>query len=160
MNIEFMSLRIIHIVSGTFWVGSALFMVLIFLPRLRGLAPDTRDTVMEEIVRPWSTVMGAAAVVTIAVGVTLALRLRWGHLDTFLSTGWGLAILIGFISAILSMALGGRFDSTLRQIRSGHERQLVAADTERLVNSMTWSLRLSTLFVVIAVGSMAAARFV
>ncbi len=160
MNIEFMSLRIIHIVSGSFWVGSALFMVLVFLPRLRRLAPDTRDTVMEEVVRLWSTVSGVAAVVTIAAGVTLALRLRWGHLDTFLSTGWGWAILIGFISAILSMALGGRFDSTLRRIRSGHEGQLDAAETERLVNTMTGFLRLSTLFVVIAAGSMASARFV
>ena len=160
MNIEFMSLRIIHIVSGAFWVGSALFMVLIFLPRLRKLAPDTRDTLMEEVVRLWSTVSGVAAVVTIAAGVTLALRLRWGHLDTFLSTGWGWAILIGFIATIFSMAFGGRFDSTLRRIRSGHEGQLDAAETERLVNSMTGSLRLSTLFVVIAVGSMTSARFV
>ena len=55
---------------------------------------------MEEVVRLWSTVSGVAAVVTIAAGVTLALRLRWGHLDTFLSTGWGWAILIGFISTI------------------------------------------------------------
>ena len=160
MNIEFMSSRIIHIVSEAFWVGSALFMALFFFPRLRRLAPDIRDTMIEEIVRLWSTVSGVAAVVTIAAGVTLALRLRWGHLDTFLSTGWGWAILIGFISAIFSMALGGRFDSTLRRIRSGHEGQLDATETERLVNSMTRSLRLSTLFVVIAVGSMAVARFV
>ena len=160
MNIEFMSLRIIHIVSGAFWVGSSLFMVLFFLPRLRRLAPDTRDTVMEEVVRLWSTAVGAAALVTIAAGVTLALRLRWGDMDTFLSTGWGWAILIGFISAIFSMALGGRSDSTLRRIRSGHEGRLDAAETEHLVNSMTGSLRLSTLFVVIAVGSMASARFV
>ena len=98
--------------------------------------------------------------VTIAAGVTLALRLRWGHLDTFLSSGWGWAILIGFISAIFSIALGGRFDSTLRRISSGNDGQPDEAETERLVNSMTGSLRLSTLFVVIAAGSMASARFV
>ena len=160
MNIEFMSLRIVHIVSGAFWVGSALFMVLFLLPRLRRLAPDTRDTLMDEVVRPWSSVVGVAAFVTIAAGITLALRLRWGHLDTFLSTGWGRAILIGFIAAILSAALGGRFDSTLRRIRTGDEGQLDAAETERLIDSMTGSLRLSTLFVVIAVGSMAVARYV
>ena len=155
-----MSLRIIHIVSGSFWVGSALFMVLLFLPRLRRLTPDTRDKLMEEVVGLWSSVSGVAAVVTIAAGVTLALRLRWGHLDSFLSSGWGWAILIGFISAIASMALGGRFDSILRRIRSGDERRLDEAEKERLVNSMTGSLRLSTLFVVIAAGSMASARFV
>ncbi len=97
---------------------------------------------------------------TIVAGVTLALRLRWGHLDTFLSAGWGWAILIGFISAILSMAFGERFDSTLRRVKSGHEGQADAAETERLINSMTGFLRLSTLFVVIAAGSMASARFV
>ena len=155
-----MSLRIIHIVSGSFWVGSALFMVLLFLPRLRRLTPDTRDKLMEEVVGLWSSVSGVAAVVTIAAGVTLALRLRWGHLDSFLSSGWGWAILIGFISAIASMALGGRFDSILRRIRSGDERRLDEAEKERLVNSMTGSLRLSTLFVVITAGSMASARFV
>ena len=143
-----------------FWVGSALFMVLFFFPRLRRLAPDTRDMLLKEVVGLWNTASGVAAVVTIAAGVTLALRLRWGHLDTFLSTGWGWAILIGFVSAILSMVLGARFDSTLRRIRSGHEGQLDAAETEHLVNSMTGLLRLSTLFVVIAVGSMSVARFV
>lgn len=141
-------------------MGSALFMVLLFLPRLRRLTPDTRDKLMEEVVGLWSSVSGVAAVVTIAAGVTLALRLRWGHLDSFLSSGWGWAILIGFISAIASMALGGRFDSILRRIRSGDERRLDEAEKERLVNSMTGSLRLSTLFVVITAGSMASARFV
>ena len=87
MNIELMSLRIIHIVFGAFWVGSAVFMVLIFLPRVQRLPTDTRDTLMEAVVKPWSMVMGAVAFVTVAVGITLVLRLRWGHLDTFLSTG-------------------------------------------------------------------------
>ena len=80
MNIEFMTLRIIHIVSGAFWVGSALFVVLFLLPRLGSLSPGTRGQVLEEIVVRWSTVTGFAALVTIAAGVTLALRLRWGHL--------------------------------------------------------------------------------
>ena len=33
--------------------------------------------------------MLGSATVTIAAGLFLALRLRWGHLDTFFDTGWG-----------------------------------------------------------------------
>ena len=92
MNIELMSLRIIHIVFGAFWVGSAVFMVLIFLPRVQRLPTDTRDTLMEAVVKPWSMVMGAVAFVTVAVrhhagpqtalgapGYILVHRLGLGH---------------------------------------------------------------------------------
>lgn len=39
MNTEFVILRIIHVVFGMFWAGSAVFIATILEPRLRALGP-------------------------------------------------------------------------------------------------------------------------
>ncbi len=43
MNEEFAILRILHIVFGVFWAGSAIFLATILEPRLRALDPAARD---------------------------------------------------------------------------------------------------------------------
>ena len=40
MNIDIVVLRLLHIVSGAFWVGTILFMALILRPKLRSLGPS------------------------------------------------------------------------------------------------------------------------
>jgi hypothetical protein len=50
--------------------------------------------------------MLGSASITIAAGTYLALRLRWGNLDNFLDTGWGWAILIGFVATMGAYASG------------------------------------------------------
>ena len=59
MDIEFVILRILHIGFGVFWVGSALFLVLILEPRLRALGPaiQVRSWVLshELWVRQWGS---------------------------------------------------------------------------------------------------------
>ena len=47
MNVEMVVLRLLHIVFGVFWVGSALFLAAILEPRLRALAARPRNTVGE-----------------------------------------------------------------------------------------------------------------
>lgn len=110
------ALRIVHILSGIVWVGSTIFIHLILLPSLRAEGPRAEAPVMRRInafiIHP---IMGLSALLVVASGVTMALRLRSGVLDLFLVTPWGWAILIGFIAAMLAMIPPSAALATMRR---------------------------------------------
>ena len=106
MNVEFVVPRIAHIVFGVFWAGSAVFLATILEPRLRALGPAVQGPVMRAIMPVMGPSMLLSAAITIAAGTTLALRLRQSHLDRFFDTGWGWAILIGFVASMTAFGLG------------------------------------------------------
>ena len=167
MNVEFVVLRLLHIVFGAFWVGSAVFLAAVLEPRLRALGPAIQRPVMRELGRVMGPVIGISGLITISAGITLALRLRWDTLDKWFSTGWGWAILIGFIASMLAMAAGGATDATGRrmgQISSDPEQGPPSpeqiAEMQRLGARLTTLVRAAAVLVLIAVGSMASARFV
>lgn len=89
MDVEFVILRNLHIVFGVFWTGTAVFLATILEPRLRALGPAVQGPVMGSLMPALTPSMLGSAAITIGAGVALALRLRWGHLDTFFDTGWG-----------------------------------------------------------------------
>ena len=161
MNIDFVALRILHIVFGAFWVGTMVFMALILRPRLVSLGVDRK--VIQSIDKAVNTATGIAALITVAAGVGLLLRLRWGHFDTFFDSGWGYAILLGIIAAIGAFALGGMEQSTSARAASmssgppGGDNEAVLEVLDARVVRLQ---RLHALFVLVAVGSMASARFV
>ena len=101
MNEEFVVLRILHIVSGVFWTGSAIFLATILEPRLRALGPAVQGPVMRALM---PAMLFCNHRDHSGRRTTLALRLRWGYLDRFLSTDWGWAMLIGFVASMLAFA--------------------------------------------------------
>ena len=160
MNIDIVVLRLLHIVSGAFWVGTILFMVLILRPKLSSLGSDRM--LVRSMDRAVNSATGIAGVITVAAGIGLVLKLRWGHLDTLLDSGWGIAILIGFIAAIGAFVIGAmeaRAISTSNGV-SGDNPESVATNLQAIDARIAVLGRLHALFVLIAVGSMASARFV
>ena len=106
MDYVMVSLRIVHIVAGVFWAGSAFFLALILEPRLRILGPAIQRPVMGAIAPVMGPALGTSAIITMSAGIWLALRLRWGHLDKFFSSEWGYAILVGFVASLLAFSTG------------------------------------------------------
>ncbi len=51
MNEEFVVYRVLHIVFGSFWVGSALFLTIILEPRLRAMGPHFHGPVMGAVTK-------------------------------------------------------------------------------------------------------------
>ena len=92
-------LRLIHIVFGAFWVGSAVFLALILEPRLRALGPAHQGPVM-------GPAIGTAAVLTILAGIWMSVKLYSGRYDLWFSTGLGYAILFGAIAAVIAFGFG------------------------------------------------------
>ena len=58
------------------------------------------------------------------------------------------------------MVVGTRFDATLKSMTPDSDETLDEADAARQINNVAGLLRLATLFIVIAAGSIASARFV
>ena len=167
MNYELVILRLLHIVFGVFWAGSAIFFAGILQPRLQKLGPSVQGPVMVALIPVMGPALIGSAVITIAAGIALALRLRWGHLDTFLSTGWGWAILIGFVvsigaisTGITTIAQANRMLSLNRNIGQSGPTPEEAAQLQRIASRLPRLARSTAVMVLVAIGTMASARFV
>lgn len=167
-NFDILVLRIVHIAFGTFWVGSSFFRVLVLEPRLQALGFKVRDPVMGAIGPVIGRTQNLAGVITIVAGVILLLRLRWGHLDTVLETGWGWAMLIGFITAVTASVAGsfgpGGWRNSMAGLRQSYEGREPtaeeAAELERLATLSRRGHQVRAMLMLISIGSMAVARFV
>ena len=163
MNIDIVVLRLLHIVSGAFWVGAILFTAFILRPRLMSPESGANRRLRQSIDRAVNSSTGIAGLITVAAGIGLALRLRWGHLDTFFNSGWGFAILIGFIAAMCAFVLGAmeaRTISAVNGLSEDNPDSVDAAALQSLEGRILVLGRVHALLVLIAVGSMASARFV
>ena len=97
----------------------------------------------------------------------MSLRLKWDVLDTFFARGWGYAILVAFLMAMLSIGFGGGpYRSTIQRILRAYDdlggREPTKAEATLLNSLVTRYTRLSRLevvWMVVAVGAMAAARW-
>ena len=92
MNFELAFIRVVHILVGVIWAGSAIFLAAVLDPRLRALGPDVHRRVTEALYVPVRFVLEGGGAVTILVGIALVIRLQ--RLDDLFDTNWGWAITI------------------------------------------------------------------
>jgi len=159
-------LRVVHIVAGVFWAGSAIFLASIVDPTLKALGPQYQRPVMGALAPKIALAVGGSAVVTIAAGVWLTLKLRGGHLDTFYDTGWGYAITIGAVAAVVALMFGTltgvnsvKMGELGKAVGEGRRTPEQGAEIAKLGGRLTMMGRTTAVLVVIAVASMASARF-
>lgn len=167
MNGEMVVLRILHILFGVVWAGGAILLALIVEPRLRAASPAVQGPAMRSLAPAIAVVLGIASFITIGAGIALALRLRWGNLDTWFDTGWGVAILIGFIVSVIAAISGGmtggvatRMDRLAGMIQGRPPTPDESAQLGRYRERLAMLGRITAVLVTIGVGTMAAARFV
>ena len=126
-------LRIAHILAGVIWVGGGLLVFVVLLPRIAEFGPAARGDILR-IVVPFERWLAPASVLTVASGITIALRLKRGVLDTWLVSGWGYAILVAFAATLAYMVIGLRQTQPhidrLKEIASSiKERELTPDDS-------------------------------
>ncbi len=157
-------LRIVHILGGVIWVGGDLLVFFVLIPR----AARFGDAAVIEILRftvPWGRWTNVFGTLSLASGIVLALRLRWGVLDQWFITGWGWAMLVAFVAVLVFVVLGGRYERHFKDMNAlvGEldGRPATPEDGDRGRDLITATLRLRPVLglMVIAVGAMAAARF-
>lgn len=100
-------LRVIHIVSGVFWTGTAMFTVLFLIPAVRALGP-AGGPVMQQIAekRKLPIYFMIAGVLTILSGIGLYSKASGGFSNQWMRSGPGMTFGIGAVFALLAMTVG------------------------------------------------------
>ena len=162
---ELLALRMIHIVFGVFWAGSALFFAAVLQPRLQTLEPAVRGQVMAALVPVMGPVLIGSAAITIVGGITLALRMHWGNLDIYTDTGWGRAILVGLVASIGAFSSGittivqaNRMLGLGRAVAAGSASPEEAGQMQRIGARLPRLARGTAVMVLVAIGAMASAE--
>jgi hypothetical protein len=100
-------LRLIHIVSGVFWVGAFLLVVGFLFPAVRAMGPQG-GRVMQEVMqrRRLPAYLGVAAGLTILSGFVMYGRVAAATNGAWASTRAGMTYGIGGLAAILAVVVG------------------------------------------------------
>lgn len=167
MEYEMVLMRILHIGFGVLWAGAALSVIIILGRRLRELGPDYQRPVMRVVARVIGPMLGISGIVTILVGLAMALRIAGSNHSLFTSTGWGWAIMIGFVVSVAAFISGLMLSNTAGRAAalkgSNEEGASTSADAGQLeaMSGRTAMLgHVTAALVFIGVFSMAVARFV
>ena len=159
MDMEMVVMRVLHILAGVIWAGSAIFLAIVLDPRLKALGPDIQRKVTAALAPSLRIVLDGGAAVTILVGILLVFRMD--RLDNLFDTNWGLAITVGIIASVLALASGiAAMSTTKKLIGTGQDPADEQAAVDSLSARATLLARTTAVLVVIAVVTMAAARFV
>ena len=102
-----LALRVVHIGFGVFWAGAAVMLAAFIEPAIKALGPDG-GRFMERMVGPgrFGLFMSSSGALTAATGVVMLFTESGGGLGTWLSSGYGLSIVVGSILGLLAFAAG------------------------------------------------------
>jgi uncharacterized membrane protein len=164
-------LRIIHIVAGVFWVGSAIFVAAILLPTLQAVGPSA-GPVMEHLVqvRRLPVRLMIAMTLVILSGIALYWKASNGFQSAWMRSGpgvvLGLGAVLGIASGVLGMATsaptGRRLAglTTAIKARGGPPTAEELAEIQRLQARMRGAGQAVAVLLVLATIAMAVARYV
>ena len=164
-------LRIIHIVGGVFWVGSALFGALLLAPALRAVGPGA-GPVMNQLVkvRKMPVLMMTSGIATMIAGIWLLMIDSAGQPGVWMRSGTGRTFAIGgamaIVAFLLGMAVNMQVSKRLAAIgaaagaRGGPPTPEEQAEVQRLQGRMSVASQAVTLLLVLATSAMAIARYV
>lgn len=170
MDAYLIGLRIVHILVGVFWVGSALLFFFIIQPAARDLGP-TGGAFMGHVAgkKKLPAIIAWAGAITILAGILLFWEVS-GHLDRrWVTSGTGLTFAIGGLAAVVAWVLGlvavrplvNRMGALGAAIQSGGgpPSEVQATEMQRLDARVRGFGRINTALLIFAVLAMAAARY-
>jgi uncharacterized membrane protein len=161
MNTELVVLRILHIISGVFWAGAAVYLTVVLEPKLRQIGGNVERDVLQAISKLNSYWITGSAIVTILAGFVLISRTPGRSFDQLFTNGWGTAIGIGLIASLAAFFLSGMVGASTAKLRRGLAGGSASAEViAKLQARIATGSRINAVLVLIAVGTMAAARYV
>src|SRR3954451_23777657 len=94
-------LRLLHILTGVFWVGAVLFTARFLMPALRAAGPAAGAVMAQLGQRKMPMVMMAVALVNIASGIWLMTIVSGGDMGAWMRSGPGRTFALGGAIAIV-----------------------------------------------------------
>src|SRR5213594_1315645 len=108
VNVTMVVLRLIHILSGIFWVGTTFFLVGFLQPVVAQSGPEGgrfAQRLMSQ--KRFQAAMSVAAGLTILSGLVLYGRVSAGFQHAWVTSGPGLVLALSSVAAILAVVTGG-----------------------------------------------------
>ena len=166
----FLTLRVLHIITGVFWAGSIFFIVSFLMPAFRDVGPDGAKVFAALRARRmfvWTPVM---ALITVVAGLWLyMLRMGmgegWAKAPEAMSLGAGalasiLALLLGFFVMRSSALKADDMSRAAMSMPAGAERDGQMAAVAKLRVRAMMSARAVATLLLIAIVTMAVARYI
>ena len=163
-------LRLIHILFGVFWAGTAMFNAAFLIPALRALGP-AGGPVMQEIAgkRKLPVYFLTSGVLTVLSGFGLYWHDSAGFTNGFMRSGGGITFGIGAVLALLAMCVGifvasptamrvGRLGAAIAA--AGKPTPEQAAEMQRLQAKIGMASALGAGLLTLTVIMMAIARYI
>lgn len=161
-------LRLIHVLAGVFWVGTALLLAAFLVPTMRETGRDG-GRVIQHLMGPrrLQLFIVIAMALTILSGITMYARWAAATHGSWAGTAPGIAYGIGGAAAILGALAGGLISGAAGQrlavigqgIGSGAPSAEQQAEMARLQTRIALGTKLSAILLVIAAGAMGIARY-
>jgi uncharacterized membrane protein len=169
--VEIIVLRVIHVLGGIFWVGSALFNAIFLFPAL-GEAGPAAGAIMGAIQRRrLFIVMPIVALLTILSGLRLMWIVSGGFASAWFGTGRGMTFSVSGGAAIVALLLGitvsrplgqklGAVRQAMAKTEDAQERARLGAEANALqVRTNRLGFFLTVLLLIAAIG-MAVGRYI
>lgn len=170
MNAELLVLRLVHILGGIFWVGSAIFTSFFLIPVI-GSSPAVAGQVMAGLQkRRLFTILPIVAFLTIVSGIRLLAIASAGFSSAYFSTSMGrtfaasaLAAIVAFLLSLLISRPGfvrvGRLGASLATATDEGARQRITAEMQRLSRRVAIANAIVVALLLFSAAGMATARY-
>jgi hypothetical protein len=106
MSFTLLTMRLLHVVLGTFWAGTLIFNALFLQPAMRDAGPDGARVAGGLIRRRFLDVMPLVAFVTIGCGLWLYWHVSGGFQASYMRSLTGMTIGVGALAALVAFVIG------------------------------------------------------
>ena len=141
-------------------MGAVIYLAIVLEPKIRSTLVDLERQLLNRISKLNSLWITSAVVVTMVTGMALVSTTFGRSFSDLGSGGWGIMILVGLIASVaafLVSGMAGAFTARLRRgLESGDATDEQLANYRRGLSTLGY---VNAVLVVIAVGTMATARF-
>ena len=161
-------LRLVHIVAGVVWVGSAVFIALFVLPAARTAGPEG-GRFLARLMPRTGPALGIAMLLTVVPGFIMYGRLSAGFNRAWVTSRPGLALAAGAVASIIAVLIGvavsrpaGEKLAALRKSLETESRAPTAAQAAQLAtlqSRVERGAQLVAALLVLAAAAMAVARY-
>jgi uncharacterized membrane protein len=163
--------RLLHIVSGVFWVGGILFLARFLFPTARALGPAA-GPVMDHLMRVMKVPQAllGAGVLAVLSGIGLYWSDSLGFKGEWMRSSTGMVFGTGGLLAIIALAIGATVNAPAGkrmaalaaeiQAQKGPPSPAQASEMQRLQGRIGLALRVVTVLLLLAVAAMALARYI
>jgi hypothetical protein len=171
MNMDYIILRVIHLVCGVYWAGTLFFLVTLLQPSVAEAGPEGGKVVQALMRRRFLDIVPIMAAMTILSGLELFRRISGGFSSAWMASRPGMTLTTGVVAALVAFTIGmtvlrpsakrtGPLAQSAQQMPEGAEREAALAEVQRLRRRTAIGGRWVAALLAVAVIGMAVFRYV